>query len=461
MDPNAPTETHQHSEDVAQFIGKREFDNTLRNNRVAENALARFVYPNENCGDAIALLKTKLFLNENPNDLSLAAKKYINWQLIEFAVGYRKSNADRVSPETMLNYIRALRRVFISWGYVVEIFTDPVFKDNKNGLLPVLDNLFSDQQIKGSSPQRKNTLSKKDFRTLLNSPSCDKNTSSGFMNRLILITGLTLGVRTTEMVHLTLDQFDIDIKLKEQDVIVFRAKVGSYAGSSKGKRGGIKQVGRRPTEIVIWNTPLLDGALNVYVDIYEYITLRRKSTIQTDRFFVHYHSDKYRGQSHFEDRPVGKNFFNPRLREMCKNSNVTGDGVKNYITMHSLRATMIQWLLDEGHPATVIATRTGHRDIQSLHAYNHLHSEEGYNQQMSLFKDTGSLDPSKSITESLPIKKRKKEEYHPRSDPEHKDIATKFEYWKRHIQQLRQINMPMDPLNTAPLPHILSPLRFI
>ena len=80
----------------------------------------------------------------------------------------------------MLNYNQALRRVY-------------------------LENLFADQQIKVSSPQRKNTLSKKDIRILLESPSCDKETTSGKLNRLILIIGLTLGVRITEMMNLTLD----------------------------------------------------------------------------------------------------------------------------------------------------------------------------------------------------------------------------------------------------------------
>ncbi len=33
---------------------------------------------------------------------------------------------------------------------------------------------------------------------------------------------------------------------------------------------------------------------------------------------------------------------------------------------HSFRATMIQWLLDANHPETVIAKKTGHKDMKSL-----------------------------------------------------------------------------------------------
>ena len=62
-------------------------------------------------------------------------------------MGYRKSNDERVSPETMLNDIQALRRVFLSYGYNVEIFIDPIFKDEKKGLLPVLEKLFTHQRI--------------------------------------------------------------------------------------------------------------------------------------------------------------------------------------------------------------------------------------------------------------------------------------------------------------------------
>ena len=131
----------------------------------------------------------------------------------------------------------------------------------------------------------------------------------------------------------------------------------------------------------------------------------------TDRFFVHYYSKKFGRESYFEDRSIGKNYFNSRLRDRSKHSGVTGGGVKEYITTNSLRATMIQWLLDEGHPATVIATRTGHRDLKSLHSYNHLHSEEGYNQQLSLFSSTRTMNPEMKLssTQNFPVKKRKLE----------------------------------------------------
>ena len=131
----------------------------------------------------------------------------------------------------------------------------------------------------------------------------------------------------------------------------------------------------------------------------------------TDRFFVHYYFEKFGSESYFENRLIGKNYFNSRLRDMCKHSGVTGGGVKEYITTNSLRATMIQWLLDEGHPATVIATRTGHRDLKSLHSYNHLHSEEGYNQQLSLFSSTRTMNPEMKLssTQNFPVKKRKLE----------------------------------------------------
>lgn len=70
---------------------------------------------------------------------------------------------------------------------------------------------------------------------------------------------------------------------------------------------------------------------------------------------------------------------------------------------------MIQWVLDEGHRATVISTRTGHLDLKGLQSYTHLHSEEGYNQQISIFLGTGNPIRSKEDTkiDNLPTKKRK------------------------------------------------------
>jgi len=200
---------------------------------------------------------------------------------------------------------------------------------------------------------------------------------------------------------LGLDQFETDVKLRDEDVIIYRARIGSVSGSSKGKKGGIQEVGRRQTEIVIWNTNLLDGTLNVYEEFKQYIELRKKLGYETDRFFIRF-KHKTKKTKHlkfdplkdpemfFEDSPIGKNYFNSQLYAICRATGLNGEGVKKGISVHSLRATMIQWLLDAGHPATVIAKRTGHRDIQSLHSYNHLQSQEGINQQLSLFQISGS-----------------------------------------------------------------------
>ncbi len=67
---------------------------------------------------------------------------------------------------------------------------------------------------------------------------------------------------------------------------------------------------------------------------------------------------------------LGKNAFNEKIRAACVIAGLQGEGFVNIITAHSFRATMIQWLLDSNHPETVIAKRTGHKDMRSLKSYN-------------------------------------------------------------------------------------------
>ena len=69
---------------------------------------------------------------------------------------------------------------------------------------------------------------------------------------------------------------------------------------------------------------------------------------------------------------------------MRREAGIRGDGIGKSITAHSLRATMIQWLLDAGHPETVVANRSGHRSLGSLKHYSH-RGDAGKKVQYDLF----------------------------------------------------------------------------
>jgi len=175
MEEGTETVELSHSAEVMKYKGKREVENTRKNNAVAIKALARF-----SCGSAsilteihdknkkmevaIELLQEKLFGNATPfGDVPMQTKKIVKWELIEFVVRYRKADDKQVSPETMMNYLRGIKRVFKLWGFPINIFSDLIFLDDKHGLKPVMENVFAEQQSNGHAPSRKNTLSKADF----------------------------------------------------------------------------------------------------------------------------------------------------------------------------------------------------------------------------------------------------------------------------------------------------------
>ena len=88
------------------------------------------------------------------------------------------------------------------------------------------------------------------------------------------------------MAEMTVKQFDRGTIIHDKKVIVFHTVFGDRSGLSKNRPGGIKSLGLRSTEIVIWNLPVLDGCLNVFEVFDEYLSLRDRLNLPTKRFFV-------------------------------------------------------------------------------------------------------------------------------------------------------------------------------
>ena len=125
-------------------------------------------------------------------------------------------------------------------------------------------------------------LSKKVFCQLLNSTALDVCTPDRYLNLLLLVAGVYLGVRKTEMSEMTIEQFDRDIMIHDRKVIVFHSVVGDRTGISKSQLGGINSLGQRPTEVAIWNLPVLDGSLNVFEAFDDYLSLRETAKLKTN-----------------------------------------------------------------------------------------------------------------------------------------------------------------------------------
>ncbi len=95
--------------------------------------------------------------------------------------------------------------------------------------------------------------------------------------------------------------------------------------------------------------------------------------------------ENYRHREGFYGHALGEKTFNEKIRAACVIAGLQGEGFVNIITANSLRATMIQWLLDANHPETVIAKKTGHKDMKSLKSYNNLRGDQSKAQQTNMF----------------------------------------------------------------------------
>lgn len=70
--------------------------------------------------------------------------------LREFSFRYEHEDGSPVTPSTMINYIQSLNRAVKFYDYDVDIFSNPIFTDKKEGLIRVLENHFTQQQADGS-----------------------------------------------------------------------------------------------------------------------------------------------------------------------------------------------------------------------------------------------------------------------------------------------------------------------
>jgi len=164
-----------HSQNAARLLGTRVPKHTVHSNND----------PKEKSRFEVQKLRELLFENCNPGeDISIEGVTRIRHHLIEFVANYTKMHKEEpepVSPESMMTYIRGIQRTFEDWEYKINICTDPFFKDKKFGLRAVLDNKFAEQQAKGAGSKQKNTLSKENVFTILNSFTCNPNHADGFV----------------------------------------------------------------------------------------------------------------------------------------------------------------------------------------------------------------------------------------------------------------------------------------
>lgn len=138
-----------------------------------------------------------------------AGLKGLRHFLIEFYTRYVSYRTQKkVTPPTMLNYVRRVQHRIRELGLSVNLFSDPIFTDPVEGLCPVLDNKFAMQQAEGQITKSHNILTIDDIGTIFGSEHCNPKNSEGFRHKFIFAVGLATDVRPTELCMLNLSQFN-------------------------------------------------------------------------------------------------------------------------------------------------------------------------------------------------------------------------------------------------------------
>lgn len=171
---------------VKQLQGRDVPQRTTSNTRTAMRALSVLLIHGKGCHDNISPSDTlepssgifahlRKLLFPHDDETGYRPTGYTSWveielldlrhYLLEFVVHYRQKNGKQLSPETMLNYIHGIQRCFNTlWKYEIQLQSGPIFGGkNNNGLATVMDNLFREQQRKGSFVVSHNVLTLEDI----------------------------------------------------------------------------------------------------------------------------------------------------------------------------------------------------------------------------------------------------------------------------------------------------------
>jgi len=120
------------------------------------------------------------------------------------------------------------------------------------------------------------------------------------------------------------------------------------------------------------NHTALDGTLNVFQDIDDYMHVRLAMGCGSERFFLGANL-KWKSFSQFFSRQhLGKSTFRAIFRRVCEAESIEGCRSKPFASTHGLRGTCPTLLLQAGHSDSSVALRTGHRDMRYLKSYPNL-----------------------------------------------------------------------------------------
>lgn len=247
-----------------------------------------------------------------------------------------------------------------------------------------MDNKLSLQQSKGMTIRSHNYLSRSDLERLYKSPSISKINPSGYQTRLIFNIALVTAMRTSSLANLEMKQF-VRLMADGKPVWWSSGVIGSRNGSSQNTQSGLRAVGDKPVQIKTFAEDSIDGILNFYKDIDDYMLIREYNKCDSPRFILAYNPRAKKTMEFFKNQNLGRNIFSRIVADACSNESITGVGCKDAMTTHGLIATVTTTLIEQGHSDASITMRTGHRCVESLKSCSNLNGAIGRLQQRAIF----------------------------------------------------------------------------
>jgi len=343
-----------------------------------------------------------------------AINAWASVQLNDLSDGPFRLKTDEWMYESFKKVLESISRyISETWEVDIDVVRDKTFTHPKTGYIHVANKITSEQQAKGVRVKSYNVLSDSDVEKIFEDECTQVSTPTGYVNRLIMVMGMLLGLRATALRSLKWSMFHDEESHDGRPIIRFQGIIGSIDGQSKHAHGGLKASKSIPTSINIFDSEIKFG-INPYKMICEHRKLCGYTKNQVD-FFLSPNVRAVKREKFLTSGVIGAGHF-PRLVErIFSSANIRGMGPHQHPVLHSLRKTMINNLMRAKCTDSQITLRSGHANVQSVRPYANIMAEAGAMQQSNVMgssSKTGNQNSLKRTSEAsnLPADKKRKVE---------------------------------------------------
>lgn len=186
-------------------------------------------------------------------------------------------------------------------------------------------------------------------------------------------------------------------------------KIIGHAGSnycdSKSCQRGYIFLNFTPKVVYIWDIHQLDGRINWFRDIKQYIEGVKSWQKPDGKLFcqVNYFGARLWLNYVLKKRNLDHGSYVNYIVVSCQKLGITGLREGDNMTRHGLRATVNSQLLQKAHDVVSVAMRSGHRQVDSANEWPNIRGSLGKQQQQNLLPNVSSKkqkDPTSAHIES-------------------------------------------------------------